>query len=309
LILLPTGEVYPKLGRKVKMRIILGEADVEKVNTVPVYKVGEAIGALYNLLVNGASIYALARPAAKASEELNAFSSIKSLNLSKDAAKEICSRLDELWKNRLAAGFMAQTMPAVLSEKHYLTDIEAGSLIEAILRFQFVLCSELPQQNIYYTTPKLAYDMDVLINNGERVLPEDVFDSLGASKDRVINDIRESAKCLAFGIATAAGFHIYRAIECIVVEEYFPLLGITQADYEKNPNLGNYIKLLKEKELDAKVTEMLSHIKDEYRNPISHPEEFWDISKAGSALAVAHGIITMMLRDISNKKLASPAGL
>ena len=89
-------------------------------------------------------------------------------------------------------------------------------------------------------------------------------------------------------------------IEAIIVEEYFPLLKIEKPS---NMNMGWYIKLLKDHGVDEKVTAPLFHIKEHYRNPVSHPEEFWDAPKAHGAFGLAIGIITIMSQDLAVRKL------
>ena len=174
----------------------------------------------------------------------------------------------------------------------------------AIYNFQAVLGTELPRANIFYITPKRAYDMTLLINQGENVLALDIIDLLGASKDEVIRDIREATKSMAFDLSTAVGFHIYWAVEAIVVKDYFPVLNIMAEEWEKNQNLGNYIKLLIAKHVDNKVTIILNYLKDHYRNRIFHPEEFWDSKTAETALGLAVSAIIIMVQDINNRTCA-----
>ena len=47
---------------------------------------------------------------------------------------------------------------------------------------------------------------------------------------------------------------------------------------------------------------MLRHLKDHYRNPISHPEEFWDSNMAESAFMLAISVITVMVQDIEETR-------
>lgn len=288
---------YPRWGR-----IVLGESDVEKFNLVPLYWLAYRLSALESAL-SGAkpSTYSLLVHLLEARLGLEVITTTlpaRMLSLSQKAARATLFEIDNLLE--------AHSILGIPPKDDYLKKHEIDSLKASITHFNSILPTELPQENIYYATPKLAYDMAILINNGEQALPENIVKSLGASRDRFITDIRESAKCLAFGISTAVGFHIYRAIECIVIDDYFPLIGVVPSDYEKNPNLGNYIKLLKDKKVNDKVTTMLAHIKDEYRNPISHPEEFWDINKASSAFGVALSTITIMLTDIDETRKRAP---
>jgi hypothetical protein len=143
--------------------------------------------------------------------------------------------------------------------------------------------------------------MTTLINQGEKVLSLDTINVLVASKDDVIKEIREATKCLAFDISTAVGFHVYRAIEAIIIKDYFRILDIKPEEWEKNKNLGNYIMLLENKKVDVRITGVLRHLKDNYRNPISHPQEFWDSNKAESSFGLAISAITVMVQGIQER--------
>jgi hypothetical protein len=261
---------------------------VEKANVSPIYWLGQALGFFYSHMNSSQTIATLSGSGWSARTSLETFTNqSQSLPLSVEAAKNIISAMDSF--------FTTERMQAMdVVPPH--TDVYP--ILSAIWNFQTVLSAELPRANIYNITQKRAYDMTVLINNGEKVLSEAALYSLGDSLEDVLNDIQESAKCLAFGISTAVGFHVYRAIECIIVKDYFSVLGVDESEWERNRNMGNYIRILEEKHVDVKVTAMLKHIKDNYRNPISHPDEFWDLNKAASAFSAAISFIEIMVQDI-----------
>ncbi len=139
--------------------------------------------------------------------------------------------------------------------------------------------------------------MTILIEKGETVLSERTLSSLSAS---IKSDLREAARCLAFDIPTAVGFHIFRAVEA-VVKEYFKTPSFsTPGKYRKN--LGGYIEILENNRVDNKITDMLRHLKDNYRNPILHPQDSLESDEADSLFGVAKSAITIMVKDIENRK-------
>ena len=218
-------------------KIIIWGFNVEKVDGAPIYWLGSFIGQLLKAFDCPALI---ATTAFNARNQLIYFiNSSSSLPLSIIAARNVLSNLEKLL--HVAMG-LAGVEPIA-------EDIK-GPIVGSILHFQSVISSELPQINVFFVTPHRAYDMTMLINRGENLLSPYTLNLIGGSKEEVIKDIKEAARCLAFGFPTAVGFHLYRAIEAIIVEDYFPLLGVAPEEYEKNPNLGCYIKILKEKKVD-----------------------------------------------------------
>jgi hypothetical protein len=272
--------------------------DMKKSNTNAIFWLGHALGAVAQALRSkptGESFYPVA---VTAESSLSDFGKQKHLlPLSREAAKDLTNALNVVYFRRLANSELLKTEPVPMAEP-FSAD-EVGTLGASLFSFQSILSSELPQTDIYYVTPKCAYNTAVLMDDGERVLPEGTLDSLDQSRAKVLDDVRQATKCLAVSIPTAVGFHIYRAIEAIIIDEYFPLLDIEQP---ANRNLGEYIRLLKDKSVDDKITAILKHIKDHYRNPISHPEEFWDQTKANGAFGLAVSIITIMSQDIATRK-------
>lgn len=275
---------------------IYKEGNMQKVNAMPIYWLASAIGQLQAQLTPPVKVGALTSLLITARGNLEFFigSYAQALPLSKDAASEIIVRIDQI------------IVPERLKQPDaIIPQQEIDFLSVSIYNFQAVLGTELPRINVFYITPKRAYDMTMLINQGESVLSPDIINLLGPKED-VIKDIREATKSMAFDISTAVGFHVYRAVETIV-KEYFPILEIQPEDWQSNKNLGNYIKLLEDKGVDVKVTTMLRHLKDHYRNPISHPEEFWGSDKAESAFMLAVSVITVMVQDIEETKIKGAA--
>jgi hypothetical protein len=67
-----------------------------------------------------------------------------------------------------------------------------------------IINAELGVADSYYVTRKAGYDTSVLISNAEVMFSKDLPQKVMLA----IPDIRESGKCLAFELGTAAGFHV-----------------------------------------------------------------------------------------------------
>lgn len=161
---------------------------------------------------------------------------------------------------------------------------------DAAKRFETVLAEELNILDTYAVAQKGAYSTSELIANAEVVFPDNVRAKL---PDRTIQDIREAGKCLAFETPTASGFHIVRAIESVILAYYEKVTG--KKPPNRMRNWGLYIKALRHTgKSDPKIVDFLEHIKDNYRNPVSHPEAVLSIEEVLVLMGVATSAITQI---------------
>lgn len=269
--------------------------DVQKANNGPIYWLGTAIGGFVHAQNISKEISALKDPALKMRGNLDNFvNRFGALSLSKKAAEDLIFLLDNIFFPKDGQG-----VPDVQIENDSLSPDQQQAVVTSIIRFQAVLPSELEEANVYYISGKRAYDMTILMENGQWLVSREVWEGLTWSRDKVWQDVREAAKCLALNIPTAVGFHFYRAVEAIIVDEYFPLFVIVNP---KNRNLGKYIEILTTLGIDERITKELDHLRECYRNPISHPEVFWDQRQADIATNLAVAVIDLMGHDILARK-------
>jgi len=182
--------------------------------------------------------------------------------------------------------------PSVASENQEktITNYQSWSLSRALSEFRTVLSAELNVIDTYAVSQKGAYSTSDLVENADIVFPNGIRQKV---PDQAIQDIRQAGKCLAFDTPTAAGFHITRAIEATIVQYYKTVLG-TETQL-KMRNWGAYIKNLEASgKADAKIIELLKHIKDSYRNPVTHPEIELSTDEISVLFGLAVSAITQM---------------
>ena len=68
-------------------------------------------------------------------------------------------------------------------------------------------------------------------------------------------------------------------------------------------NWGEYLRLLKDNNASREVTDQLHNIKDNYRNPLMHPEDTLELSDAVSLFAVAQSINEVLIGDMLKRNL------
>ena len=144
----------------------------------------------------------------------------------------------------------------------------ATRITSAVADFSIVLDAECRTLDTYAVSQKGAYSMPILIDQAEMLLPADTRQRLD---DVAIQDIRQAGRCMAFDLPTAAGFHLFRAVESVMRHLYNTLNGTSQ-EPERLPNWVAYLKALTEAQVPSDVTDMLDSIRQHYRNPLAHPD-------------------------------------
>src|SRR5262249_13042567 len=137
-----------------------------------------------------------------------------------------------------------------------------------------------------YATPELIERAEKLFSESVRVeMPPEA-----------VEDVRQAGRCIAFELPTAAGFHILRCVESVMLR-YMDTLNAKRPK-EKLRNWGVYLQILKDAGADEKVIAALDQLRDLHRNPNIHPEETLTLDEALSLLGIAQSAILGMVRDI-----------
>lgn len=172
-----------------------------------------------------------------------------------------------------------------------VNDTRAWQLKNALTEFETVVRNEMPDVAAYIVSQKGIYRTDDLIGSAEKQVTASVATML---PPQTIDDLRAAGKCLAYELGTACAFHLWRAVESVIAFHYFELTGTTFAEAGTQRNWGAYIRDLDKAGAHVKVTGMLRHIKDEFRNPQTHPEEQVSVESAQRLFAVAVSAIEQM---------------
>jgi hypothetical protein len=145
----------------------------------------------------------------------------------------------------------------------------------------------------YFVSKKGGYDTTDIITRAEVLFPSELM----LKAPEAIRDIQEAGRCIAYELATAAGFHLLRANESVLLK-YFD----TVAGEEKRPsnrNLGALLKKMQDLGVgDSKVLAVLTQIKDLHRNPLFHPEDQLSVDEAINLMGIVRSAVSAMLEAI-----------
>ena len=174
--------------------------------------------------------------------------------------------------------------------------LDAYNIQEGFRQFETVLTAELGLEDLYLVFQKRGYDNKALIDNATVLFP----DELTKKVPEAAFDIEQAGRCIAFELATAAGFHLHRANEAILHRYYD---AVTKGADRPGRNIGEYIKALEDLEKkdsgNAKVIAALKSLKDLHRNPLIHPDESLEsIDDAIALLNATHSVVVHMLKEI-----------
>jgi hypothetical protein len=171
---------------------------------------------------------------------------------------------------------------------------ELSGVSSALTTFETVLSNDMPEMSTFAVGQIGILRTDDLIHRAYRQIAEPLQPLL---QEKAKADIIEAGKCLAFRLSTACAFHACRAIEAGIDQYYEILAG---KPYKISPNGGNNnwgakTEALVQANADQKVTEFLTHIRKQYRNPVTHPEVVVDEHEAVDLFVAALSAISMML--------------
>jgi hypothetical protein len=217
----------------------------------------------------------------------------KALNLS--VCRRAFARLRESVDTALE--HFKETPAEVLSTDDY------AALKARVDQFESVSAAELETLTTYAVQQSMAYNTRTLIEAGEEVIHETLR---GYLSDIARKDLREAARCLAYQLHTAVGFHILRAVEATIMD-FLDLLGVPRPTQPAQRNLGNYITLLKGAGVDARITLPLDQIRALHRNELMHPDRSLDATESSSLFEVSKAAPTAMLIDIKARIEAATA--
>lgn len=175
---------------------------------------------------------------------------------------------------------------------HNIIPIDVYQLTEALKAFETVLQEELGLTPMFLVTKKRGYDLFALIADGKCLFPDELQTKVPES----IADANEGARCLAFELLTASGFHYHRANESVVLSYYDNLSG--GKPKPTNRNLGAYITALEDEGAPSEIISCLRDLKNLHRNPLMHSgESIESVDEAIALLNAVHSAIVSMLKE------------
>jgi hypothetical protein len=182
-----------------------------------------------------------------------------------------------------------------------LTFSDSWPMMQAFDKFEPVMIAELQATSIFFVPPRGGFDTIALIDEGVKLFPESIL----AKVPETEVDLQQAARCMAFDLPTAAGFHLHRANEAVLRRYFDHEAGASHRP--KNPTMGTLLGALKKQQKgDVRIIAALDNIKEFHRNPLMHPEHtLKDVGEAISLYCAIRSAMSYMLEVIPT--VAPPA--
>lgn len=147
-----------------------------------------------------------------------------------------------------------------------------------------------------YVLPSRRFNSEFLLNAPNKLLRDGAYEKL---EDIARADFSSSCRCMLFGEATAAAFHILRATESVLKSYYH---HHRRQKRLARPMWGPMLDQLRAKSKSkppASLLMSLDLIRTAYRNPTQHPEAIYEIDSAQDLFGVCLDVIGKMTDELS----------
>mgnify|MGYP006433379783 CR=1 FL=1 len=175
------------------------------------------------------------------------------------------------------------------NENYILNEVNVYTIRGQLQRFLTIFMAEIGTLPVYLVSRKEGYDVDVLIDSGTRLFPEKLISKVPEAE----SDSKEAGKALAFEVATACGFHVFRVTEA-VVRRYWDHVS----DGKERPHpqtLGKFASEMDGRFGDEKIIESVKQMTRLHRNPLIHPEVILSVDEAIGVVGIARSVVGAML--------------
>lgn len=222
------------------------------------------------------------------------------------AKKEIGALMSNLQKAGFEVSLAATKSGAYSEMTKALDEAEPDKPLPAALlatiRSQFesletVVFPEATTKKLYML-PARRFNTDYLLSDPSKLLKRGAFEKLDFIAQ---TDFSSSCRCLLFGEATAAAFHILRATESVLKHYYY---HHRKQNRLANPMWGPMVAQLRSKTRNRPSESLLTSldlIRTAYRNPTQHPEATYEVDNAQDLFGVCIDAIGKMADELPAK--------
>jgi len=171
----------------------------------------------------------------------------------------------------------------------------------ALQTFENVFRAEMQENSAYMVPEKGLSSTAKLVEHGERAFPKDLLHVIG---DKAIADFKAAARCFAFNLHTASGFHSARAVEAVIETYYQTFMnkpGVTLNGWHDYVEALKKVKDKKPKPKcipDARTLLSIDEIRFHHRNPLMHPRAVLTETDADMLFSIAKVAIIAMAQEI-----------
>jgi len=173
-----------------------------------------------------------------------------------------------------------------------LTPGDAAQINDRMLRVNTTLTSEARTLRVFIAVPR-RHEVQKLTGDAPALFGAGVFPTLS---DIAQYDESQGTRCIAFGLPTAAAFHLLRATEEVLRAFYFNWVRTRRI---ARPMWGPMVSDMRGRRSHPTeaLLNNLDNIRVSFRNPTQHPDKVYDMDEAEDLLGLCVEVINRMTRE------------
>ncbi len=183
-----------------------------------------------------------------------------------------------------------------------------------IEKFEHALAAELNRAPTYVAGKRGIYSTYDLAEKAEDVFGPSLRASIPTC---TLEEASASGRALAFGLSTASVLHMVRGVEIMARQYLESFVGPLGNKGERTfPMYLKRLASLAEEEdkdklarPDRRVVQLLTQIKEHYRNPIMAPDHIVSLDEATQLFGMASALIALMAEQITARRKADPSSI
>lgn len=166
---------------------------------------------------------------------------------------------------------------------------------ERFRALETVLFAEAVTKQLY-VLPTRRFNSDVLLSDPSKLLKPGAFSKL---EDIAKGDLGSAGKCILFGEATAAAFHLLRATESVLTSYYHHHRKQKRLQKPMWGPMTDQLRAKKSNKPPKTLLDTLDMIRNSYRNPTQHPTATYEIDGAQDLMGVCLDAIGKMTDELN----------
>lgn len=177
---------------------------------------------------------------------------------------------------------------------------EWGNIRKALADFELILAEEMREAATYRVPTRGIYNTAKLADAAHCTFPAELA---GYIPEKTKLEWQAAGRCLAFGMFTACGFHVARAVEGTLEAYFHHFNGGPDA---KLKQWGEYLAALEKVVAkgadpmpDRKTMGELKQLKDDWRNPLMHPRVVLGEPDARAVFNNGETLVMMMAQELA----------
>ena len=181
-----------------------------------------------------------------------------------------------------------------LDEKELIGGKASAEINSEMVYVEKIVFAESITKEVY-TFPDRRFNSEILLSKPAKLLKIGAYEKLS---EIAKSDVDAACRCILFGEATAAAFHILRATEDVLRQYYLHHRKRKRLTKPMWGPMTNELRAKKSKKPPDVVLNSLDLVRTSYRNPTQHPDATYDIQSAQDLMGVCIDLVNRMTSEL-----------